>query len=731
MVSGLTVKQVTQRLRDGKIEVLDVPPPSLRAEGVLVDIRASLLSAGTERSKVETARQSLIGKARSRPDQVKQVVDKARRDGFRETVQAVRTRLDQPSGLGYSAAGVVIEVGSRVTDLAPGERVACGGGDYAMHAEVDYVPGNLCVRVPDGLDFDQAAFATVGSIALHGVRQADVRLGERVAVIGLGLVGQLAGQLLRASGCSVVGIDLAADLTERALEIGAADVAYEREGVGDATLPADARDCDAVIITAATKSSDPVELAARLCRDRGRVVVVGDIGMEIPRAPYYEKEIELRLSRSYGPGRYDRQYEERGLDYPIGYVRWTERRNMAAFLDLMAKGKVNVDELISDRIPVEEASEAYERLVSADPSPLGILIQYPSTEAVRIPQNGAGQLKMWRRTESPDNPLSVGVIGSGSFAQRILIPGLKDAGFNLAAVASKSGLSARATAERFGFTRAVTAQEVIADHEVGLVVIATRHDSHAELAVAALRAGKNVFVEKPPCLTFEELKDLRSAKAESGRILTVGFNRRHAPLAQKLREHVAEREGSLEIVYRVNTSPVRPDHWLKNPQEGGGQLVGEGCHFVDFVCWLVGALPKRVSCVMDAQSGVPLVAAERFSVVLDFDDGSMATILYGEGGADGLGKEYVEAHTGGRSGVLSDFRSLLLYNGHRRRRERMSPDKGYRQQLIELRTSLESGDGQSPPLALETMAATLAACQAGTTGNIVSMGDFSWRRSER
>jgi threonine dehydrogenase-like Zn-dependent dehydrogenase len=296
VAGSLVVKQVTQRLRDGKIEVLDVPAPSLRAEGVLVDIRASLLSAGTERSKVETARRNLIGKARARPDQVKQVLDKARRDGLRETVQAVRTRLDQPSGLGYSASGVVVEVGSRVSDLAPGDRVACGGGDYAMHAEVDYIPGNLCVRVPDGLGFDEAAFATVGSIALHGVRQADVRLGERVAVIGLGLVGQLVGQLLRASGCSVVAIDLAGDLTERALETGAADVAYVRGALDGAVAPADARDCDAVIITAATKSSDPVELAAWLCRDRGRVVVVGDVGMEIPRASYYEKEIELRLS---------------------------------------------------------------------------------------------------------------------------------------------------------------------------------------------------------------------------------------------------------------------------------------------------------------------------------------------------------------------------------------------------------------------------------------------------
>jgi predicted dehydrogenase/threonine dehydrogenase-like Zn-dependent dehydrogenase len=715
MSSSLLMKQVTQRLRDGRIEVLEVPMPSLRREGVLVDIRASLLSAGTERSKVETGRQNLIGKARSRPDQVKQVVDKARRDGLRETVQAVRARLDQPSGLGYSAAGVVRAVGSRVSDLAPGDRVACAGADYAMHAEVDYVPGNLCVRVPGDLGFDQAAFATVGSIALHGVRQADVRLGERVGVIGLGLVGQLVGQLLRASGCRVIGVDIAPDLLEKALEVGAADVVFKRAGLDGIRSP-EATGCDAVIITAATKSSDPIEVAARLCRDRGRVVVVGDVGMEVPRSLYYDKEIELRLSRSYGPGRYDREYEEHGHDYPVGYVRWTERRNMAAFLEFVEAGKVNVADLVSDSISVEDAPDGYERLLTAARSPLGILIRYPTPDTA---DDGASKLQAVPQAAPPANPLSVGLIGAGSFAQRVLIPGLRSAGFQLLGVASKSGLSARGTAERLGVDRPTTAEELITDPAIGLVAIATRHDSHAELAAAALRAGKNVFVEKPPALTLEELVELREARAASGRILAVGFNRRHAPLAAALREELARSAMPLHLLYRVNAGPLPAGHWLNDLEEGGGRLLGEGCHFVDFACWLAGSLPQRVLCSIAEDSGTPIAAGSDFTIVLDFPGGSSATIAYTSGGAFGLGKEYVEAHKGDLSLVLHEFRALDIHcASHKRRIHGKKRDKGHAIQFEQLRQLLEGGCDPGPD-PLDTMAWTLLALESATTGGPV------------
>lgn len=703
------MKQVTQRLRDGKVEVLEVSPPLLTPETVLVDVRASLLSAGTERSTVETGRQSLLGKARSRPEQVRQVIDKARRDGLAETVQAVRSRLAQPSPLGYSSAGVVVAAGRRVLDIAPGDRVACGGGGHAVHAEIDRVPGNLCVPIPGELEFGAAAFATIGSVALHGVRQADVRVGERVAVIGLGLVGQLTAQILHASGCSVVGIDLSPELVELATGLGAAD-GFVRSEIDEEALPGN---CDAVVITAATQSSDPVRLAARLCRDRGRVVIVGDVGMEIPRTPYYEKELELRISRSYGPGRYDRDYEERGLDYPIGYVRWTERRNMAAFLELVAAGKVDVEALVSERVPVERAAEAYERLVDSDRSPLGILLEYePGPELPASPPPAA--------VSPPQAARSAGVIGAGSFATRILIPGLKKAGFELHAVASASGLSARAAADRFGFAHAATPGEVIADSDAGLVAIATRHTSHASLAVEALRAGKAVFLEKPPALTRSELEELRAARDESGRLLAVGFNRRHAPLAQELRKHVAAAEAPIELLYRVSPDRLPDDHWLDDLEDGGGRLLGEGCHFVDFACWFAGELPARVSCTMRPELGRPLAGARSFSAVLDFPGGTRATIVYAADGASALGKEYVEAHSGGRSAVLDDFRSLKLYGpGRPRSRSSRSADKGHFAQFEALRRWVDGTAEPAGPDALDSMAATLAALQSAQTGQAV------------
>lgn len=695
------MKQVTQRIRDGHIEVVDVPTPELTPDTVLVDVRASLLSTGTERAKVETARKSLIGKARARPDQVRQVLEKAQRDGIRETMETVRLRLEQPMPLGYSSAGVVTSVGSRVRGLVPGDRVACGGADHAVHAEVNRVPGNLCVRLPDGVSFEAGAFATIGAISLHGIRQAEVSIGEEVAVIGLGLVGQLAGQILRAAGCRVLGVDLSEELVRKAVDIGAVDIGWLREEVPD-----EAGGCDAVLITAATPSSDPIELAARLCRDRGRIVIVGDVGLQVPRAAFYDKELDLRLSRSYGPGRYDREYEERGLDYPIGYVRWTERRNMEAFLELLATGRIDVTPLVSERLPLERAAEAYERIVSAERSPLGIVLM---SEPSRVEPN--------RSQPATPAPLSsvdaVGVIGAGSFAGRILIPALRDAGFTLGTVASAGGLSAGAAAERFDFRRAATAAEVIEDPSLCAVVVATRHSSHADLATRALRAGKAVFVEKPPALTEDSLAELVRARDETGLLLAVGFNRRFAPLARELRDFVGMADNPLEVFYRVNAGRLDDSHWLNDPDEGGGRLLGEGCHFVDFACWVAGALPERVECMLRPEPGRPLAAAQSFVVSLSFPNGTLASILYSAHGATSAGKEYVEAHCGGRSAILDDFRSLRLLGDRRARRAtRRARDKGHRPQLVAFRQALDGAPVHEPPDPLATMAVTLAALRA-------------------
>lgn len=705
------MKQVTQRLRNGAIDVLDVPEPVVTPETVLVDVRASLLSAGTERAKVQAGKKSLIGKARSRPDQVAQVIEKARNDGVAETFRAVRARLDQPSVLGYSAAGVVLAVGTRVRGVAVGDRVAVGGGDYAVHAEIDRVPANLCVPFPENVRFEEGCFACVGSIALHGVRQADVSLGERVAVIGLGLVGQLTGLLLRAAGCTVIGIDLDQKLLDQAHEIGAADTCLARAALGDVIPPA-AENCDAVILTAATPSNDPVELAPRLCRDRGRVVIVGDVGLQIPRAPYYDKEIDLRLSRSYGPGRYDRAYEEHGQDYPIGYVRWTEGRNMKAIVELIAAGRLPVSQLITARVPIDDAAAAYERLTADDKSPLGVVIEYAesSLTTTRPVAPDSAPVK-------PKGPVDrVSIIGTGSFAQRILIPGLRAAGFSIDTVASASGVSAHAAVEQIGSGTVGTPEDALASN-AGLLVVATRHASHAELAERGLLAGKAVFVEKPPCLTWEELQRLRDARSASGCALAVGFNRRHAPLLTAMQHHIASSGQPREILLRVAAGRLPSDSWILDPADGGGRLLGEGCHFVDLACWIAAAIPVQVTCTSRPPAVGPIAAAERFAIVLDFVDGSVATILYASENASSMPKEYVEVHSGGKSAILDDFRYLTVRDGRTRKRSGgRKQDKGHRAQFVALRNVLlgiESGETIDP---LDTMAVTLAAFDAARLG---------------
>jgi predicted dehydrogenase len=700
------MKQVTQRLKNGRIEVREIPPPSLMPGGVIVDVRASLLSAGTERSTVEAARRSIVGKARARPDQARQVVEKARRDGVKATLEAVRTRLDKPSALGYSSAGVVLEVGAQVAELRPGDRVACAGGGYAVHAELNYVPANLCARLPDPVTFEAGAFGTVGSIALHGVRQSEARIGERVAVIGLGLVGQLTCRILRAAGCEVVGIDVVGELVERARTSGAA-AAYERSALEMGNPPIDACDCDAIVITAATGSDDPVRLAGTLARDRARVVVVGDVGMVVPRSSYYGKELELRLSRSYGPGRYDREYEERGLDYPIGYVRWTERRNLSAFIAMLADGRVRVVDLITARIPVDDAAEAYEQLLHGSASPLGQVLTYDPSAAPPSAGERSPTRTVTRRPQAA-TPVA-GVIGAGSFSQRVLIPALRDAGFELSAVASASGLSAEAARERFGFKRTATPDELLASDEIHVVCIASRHGSHAPYAIRALERGMAVFVEKPPAISIDQLEQLR--RAAEGRTLQVGFNRRYAPLAIAMREHVVRLGQPVELVYRVAAGRLPDDHWLNDPDEGGGRMLGEGCHFVDFACWFIGMLPSQISASVPPATE-QLALAQRFSITLAFPNESVATILYGSESAPGVEKELIDAHSGGRSATVHDFRRLDLYGSKRPRVMRgRQQDKGHRAELVAFRR-LTDGDSACGPSELDTMAVTLQACVA-------------------
>jgi predicted dehydrogenase/threonine dehydrogenase-like Zn-dependent dehydrogenase len=700
------VKRVAQRLRDGELRVVDSPEPELGPSSVLVRTEASLLSAGTERTKIQVGRESLIGKARRRPDQVRKVLDHARREGLGATVQAVRSRLDAFSPLGYSASGRVLRVGPAVDGLRPGERVACGG-ETAGHGEVIAVPGHLCVPVPEAVPAEQAAFTTLGAIAMHGFRQADLRLGERVAVVGMGLVGQLTTQIAKAAGCEVMGVDLVPWRLELAGE--SLDVARQRGDVGEE----DVDGWDAVIVTAAAPgTSDPVSLATDLARDRGTIVVVGDVKLELDRRRLYDKELELRLARSYGPGRYDRDYEERGLDYPLPYVRWTERRNMAAFVDLLATGAVRVDHLLTHRYPIDEAAAAFDLLADEGARSLAILLEYPHVPddtADVLPSDPTPAVPAERRARTGSR---VGFLGAGSFAQKFLIPLARTAGLELDLVATSSGLSAVTVAERFAFARgARSVDELLADDGLAGIVVATRHDRHGPLALEALATGAAVFVEKPLCLLEAELDAIESQLEAPDAALMVGFNRRYAPMVGELKRFLDAESGPANLVVRVNAGVLPPDHWLNDPLEGGGRLLGEGCHFFDLVLHLVAAPAEGVS--VQARRSGPSGRPEDFVATIRFTDGSLATLLYGTRGSGRRGKELIEAHRGGRSGLLDDFRELRLYgDGRPQTRRSRRRDKGHAAELERFARLVRGDEVPNAAADIAAMRLTFAALRA-------------------
>jgi len=703
------MKQLLQSAATGATTVVEVPAPEPFAGMVLVRTAASLVSAGTERASLEFSKKGLLAKARSRPDLVRRVLDKARTDGALSAWEAASAWLDQPRALGYSSAGVVIGVGEGVDVFRVGDRVACAGGGYASHAEIVRVPVNLSAPVPAGVELEHAAFATVGAIGLHGLRLAEPELGETIAVIGLGLIGLLVVQMARAAGCTVIGVDLDPRRVELARTIGAdAALVAGGEGVREAARAlTGGLGVDAALVPAASSSSDPVILAADLCRDRGRVVVMGAVGMELPRPPFYEKELSFRVSRSYGPGRYDPLYEEAGVDYPAGYVRWTENRNLRAFLGLVGEGKVRVAPLVSHRIPIAEGERAYRVVAGEEPS-LGVLLTYPEgpepaadRPARRVDRSAAVA------TEGPGAQTGLGLLGAGAFATRTLLPAIQAAsGFHLVGVATATGASSHRAAEKFGFCFATTDErEVLADPAVDLVAVLTRHDLHARQAAAALAAGKHVFCEKPPALNATELAELLIAHARvPGRLLAVGYNRRFSPMAVKMREHLGGLGAPLLLHCRVNAGLIDPGHWVHDRAVGGGRIVGEGCHFVDLLSYLTDSLPVRVRA-----SGLPEGGGYREDnvvIVLDFADGSVGTITYVAAGDRGLGKERVEAFGGGAAAVLDDYRVLDLHQGGRRRRlrSRLRQDKGHRGEWRALATALRTGG--PPPIPVASLAAT-------------------------
>ncbi len=702
------MRQLIQSYRTGEMKVEEVPPPSVRPGGVLVRTVRSLVSAGTEKMIVDLARKSLIAKAQARPDLVRKVVRTVQKQGLLNTLQKVRTKLDTPIPLGYSSAGVVVEVGPNVSEYHVGDRVACGGAGYANHADYNYVPRNLVARVPEGVSFEAASFATVGAIALQGVRQTAPTLGERVAVLGLGLIGQLTVQLLRANGCRVLGFDPNPARAKLAMELGA-QLAVSDDPLQAAERFSAGEGLDAVVVAASSPTAGPLEQAGEMSRLRGRVVVVGLVGMEVPRSLYYRKELDLRMSMSYGPGRYDPDYEERGFDYPLAHVRWTEQRNLEAFLDLVGDGRLKLDPLVTHRYAIDDALDAYSLMLEGREPFLGVLLEYGADDAEATAPEPRVRLAS---TPLARDRVGVGLVGAGSFAQSVLLPAIKRSGVGEpVAIASAGGMTARRIGEEYGFREATASAEgVVAHDDVDAVFVLTRHDLHAPLVVEALRAGKHVFTEKPLCLDHDELDAIAAARNDSPGDVMVGFNRRFAPLVGDLARHFEGRTHPLVMTYRVNAGFIPGEHWVHDPVEGGGRILGEVCHFVDLLQHLAGALPVQVQATsIDGDSRFR--GDDNLIATLRFGDGSIGSVLYTAMGDGKLSKEYLEVFGEGRVAILEDFRRLELTAGGRTKTlKSANQDKGFDEEIRRYFAAVRSGS--ELPIPFRQSEATTRACLA-------------------
>jgi predicted dehydrogenase/threonine dehydrogenase-like Zn-dependent dehydrogenase len=716
------MKQIVQNPGSGKLELVEVPVPAVGPGLVLVRNQFSVVSPGTEKTAIDFARKSLLGKARSRPDLVRQVLRKLSQEGPLPTYRTVMNRLDVPQPLGYSTAGVVERVGEGVAGFAPGDRVACAGAGYANHAEWVAVPENLVARVPDALPLDKAAFATLGAIALQGLRVAAPTLGEIAAVIGLGLIGQIAVQLLRANGCRVLGIDVDAARVQQARDQGAEWGARpDDDHTGWTNAATGGHGADLVLVTAASDSSAPLQLAAQLCRMKGRVAAVGATAMDLDRRSFYEKELELRMSMSYGPGRYDRHYEESGLDYPIAYVRWTENRNLQAFLALAASGAIDPGRLDAQTVDFADAQAAYEDLAAGRRRGLAVLFRYASgAPATTVALSG--------RAEKRDGSVGVAFVGAGNYAKAVLLPAVaRVSGVSARSIVTATGPSARRSAEKFGFASCGTdPYEAFGDPSVDLVFVATQHDSHAPLAEAALRARKAVWLEKPAALHEAQLDALARAVRETGGFLTVGYNRRFSSHARAIRAAFAARGGPMAIQYTVAAGPAPGGTWLVDPAVGGGRIVGEACHMVDLCGYLVGALPTSV---FARALGRDPEVDDSTLLVLGFADGSTATIAYLANASTDLPKERFEVSADGRTAACENFRETRLPGGQRHKT--LNQDKGQTEAVEVVIEAVRTG--APAPFTLDellaTSRATLRAAESAASGRAIGLDEGAARYS--
>lgn len=664
------MKQVLQNLQSGVTEVAEVPCPTAGRGQLLIRSRRTLVSAGTERMLVDFGRAGLLEKARQQPDKVRMVLEKVRTDGLLPTLDAVRNKLEQPLQMGYCNAGEVLEVGAGVQGFAVGDRVVCNG----RHAEVVAVPVNLCARIPDHVDDESAAFTVLGAIALQGIRLVQPTLGESVVVTGLGLIGLLTVQLLRAHGCRVLALDFDRAKLDLAQRCGAevVDLAADADPIAAAQEFSRQRGVDAVIITASTSSSEPVHQAALMCRKRGRIVLVGVTGLELSRADFYEKELTFQVSCSYGPGRYDPAYEEKGQDYPFGFVRWTEQRNFEAVLDMMAARQIATTELVTHRFPIADAARAYDLIASSEPS-LAVLILYDDRASGETLQQRS--IAVGPQSQPATQAATIGFVGSGNYATAVLAPAFRDAGARLRTVASAGGVSSLHVARKLGFEQATTDHgRILADPSIDAVVIATRHDSHAAFVLEARAAGKHVFVEKPLCLDLQQLAAVEAAYGAGAPLLMVGFNRRFAPHVQKMRSLLEATPEPKAIVATINAGAILGTHWTQDPAVGGGRILGEACHFVDLLRFLVGhsIAEWRIAPMRGAQRDTAVIS-------LTFADGSVGAINYLANGSKAFAKERIEVFVGGRILQLDNFRRLQGYGWPGFRKLRLwRQDKGQR-----------------------------------------------------
>jgi predicted dehydrogenase/threonine dehydrogenase-like Zn-dependent dehydrogenase len=647
------LKQILQSLKTGATEVAEVPVPSVKRGQLLIATSQTLVSAGTERMLVEFGKAGWIEKARRQPDKVRMVLDKIKTDGLQPTIEAVFNKLDQPLPLGYCNAGRVAEVGAGVVGFKAGERVISNG----KHAEVVPVPVNLCAKVPDAVSDEEAAFTVLSAIALQGIRLVQPTLGETVVVTGLGLIGLVTVQLLRAHGCRVLGLDFDKDKLELARQFGAevVDLSAGQDPVAAAEVFSRWRGVDAVIVTAATQSSKPMHQAALMCRKRGRIVLVGVTGLELSRDDFFKKELTFQVSASYGPGRYDPNYEEKGQDYPVAFVRWTEQRNFEAVLDMMADGRLDVKPLISHRFAIGEAEKAYELVGGAGPS-LGILLNYPGLEITPAARTVDLSLSRTAPLVGKSGKAAVSFVGSGNYATAVLIPAFKEAGAHLRSVASSAGVSGVHAGRKYGFEETTTdTNRLFARAETHAVVITTQHDSHARFVLQALKGGKHVFVEKPLCLTLAELREIESAQRTAGEryIVMVGFNRRFAPQVQKMKQLLNCVTGAKAFVMTVNAGAVPADHWTQDPEAGGGRIIGEACHFIDLLRFLAG-----VPITSRQRTGMDSTTQDTVSLQLSFADGSIGTVHYFANGSKAFPKERLEVFASGRVLQLDNYRKL-------------------------------------------------------------------------